>query len=42
MPGGGIFEGKDATKRYLDGLGVSKHEALDVEGSSTWATVFSG
>jgi hypothetical protein len=31
IPGGGIFEGKDATKRYLDGLGVSKHEALDVE-----------
>ena len=31
MLAGGIFEGKDATKRYLDGLGVSKHEALDVE-----------
>jgi hypothetical protein len=28
---GGIFEGKDATKRYLDGLGVFKQEALDVE-----------
>ena len=31
MPGGGRFEGKDAVKRYLEGLGVFKQEALDVE-----------
>jgi ketosteroid isomerase-like protein len=31
MPGGGTFRGKEATSRYLDGLGVFEQEALDVE-----------
>jgi ketosteroid isomerase-like protein len=31
MPGGGRFEGKEATRRYLEGLGVFTREALDVE-----------
>ena len=31
MPGGGTFRGKEATRRYLDGLAVFKQEALDVE-----------
>jgi ketosteroid isomerase-like protein len=31
MPGGGTFHGKDATTRYLDGLGIFEQEALDVE-----------
>jgi ketosteroid isomerase-like protein len=31
MPAGGTFEGKEATRRYLDALGVFKQEALDVE-----------
>ena len=31
MPGGGTFRGKDATRSYLDRLGVFEQEALDVE-----------
>ena len=31
IPDGGIFEGKGATRRHLDGLNVLKLEALDVE-----------
>ena len=31
MPGGGTFEGKEATGRYLERLGVFTQEALDVE-----------
>jgi ketosteroid isomerase-like protein len=31
MPGGGRFEGKKATKQYLDSLSVFKQESLDIE-----------
>jgi ketosteroid isomerase-like protein len=31
MPGGGTLSGKDATRRYLESLGVFEQEALDVE-----------
>ena len=31
VPGGGTFRGKEATSRYLDGLGVFEQEALEVE-----------